>query len=156
MSWSTIHWMISLLPDSLVMWIFYACFFAGVALILASWFVSFIPLINRYRFPTQVIGILVYGLGAFLIGGLGVEMGWRERVAEMEKKVAEAEAKSQQVNTVIQEKIVYKTKVIEKKTTEYVDRIKEIAKEVDAKCEVDPRIVEEINKASENPSKETK
>ena len=89
MSWATISWMISWLPDSLLMWIFYGCFFAGIALILTSWFVSFIPFINRYRFPTQVVGILAYGLGAFLIGGLGVELGWRDRVAEMEKKVAD-------------------------------------------------------------------
>ena len=68
----------------------------------------------------------------------------------------EAEQRSQQVNTVIQEKIVYKTKVIEKKTVEYVDRIKEIAKEVDAKCEVDPRVITELNKASEDPNKESK
>ena len=156
MSWATISWMISWLPDSLLMWIFYGCFFAGIALILTSWFVSFIPFINRYRFPTQVVGILAYGLGAFLIGGLGVELGWRERVAEMEAKVKEAEQRSQQVNTVIQEKIVYKTKVIEKKTVEYVDRIKEIAKEVDAKCEVDPRVITELNKASEDPNKESK
>ena len=51
----------------------------------------------------------------------------------------------------IQEKIVYKTKIVEKKTVEYVDRIKEIAKEVDAKCEVDTRIIDQLNKAAENP-----
>jgi hypothetical protein len=52
---------------------------------------------------------------------------------------------------VIQEKIVYQTKIVEKKTVEYVDRIKEIAKEVDAKCEVDTRIIDQLNKAAENP-----
>lgn len=153
---SVLSWFLKLLPDSILLFVFYAFFFAGIALILASWFVSFIPLINRYRFPTQVIGILAFGAGAYLLGGYGIEMAWRQRVAEMEKKVAEAEQKSAQVNTVIQEKIIYKNKIIEKKTVEYVDRVKEIAVEVDAKCEVDPRIVSEINKASENPSKEAK
>ena len=153
MSWSTISFLISWLPDSLLMWIFYGCFFAGIALILASWFVSFIPLLNRYRFPTQVVGILAYGLGAFLIGGLGVELGWRERVAEMEKKVAEAEQRSQQVNTVIQEKIVYKTKVIKQKEIEYIDRIKEVEKIIDAKCEVDPAAIDILNKAASDPNK---
>jgi hypothetical protein len=122
----TLSWFMALLPDSLLMWIFYACFFAGIALILASWFVSFIPLINRYRFPTQIVGILAYGLGAFLLGGHGIEMAWRERVAELEKKVAEAEIKSQQVNTVIQTKIVEKVKVVREKgqqQIEYIDRV---------------------------------
>lgn len=154
MSWSTISWLVSWLPDSLLMLIFYGCFFAGVALILASWFVSFIPLLNRYRFPTQVIGILAYGAGAFLIGGLGTELGWRERVAEMEAKVRDAEAKSAQVNTVIQEKIVYKTKVIKQKEIEYIDRIKEVEKVIDAKCEVDPAAIDILNKAATDPTKE--
>jgi hypothetical protein len=154
MSWSTISWMVSWLPDSLLMLIFYGCFFAGVALILASWFVSFIPLLNRYRFPTQVVGILAYGAGAFLIGGLGTELGWRERVAELEKKVQEAEAKSAQVNTVIQEKIVYKTKVIKQKEIEYIDRIKEVEKVIDAKCEVDSAAIDILNKAATDPNKE--
>ncbi len=175
MSWSTISWMISWLPDSLLMWIFYGCFFLGIVLILASWFVSFIPIINRYRFPTQVVGILAYGLGAFLIGGLGVELGWRERVAEMEKKVAEAEAKSQQVNTVIETKIVEKVKVIKEKgqkQIEYIDRVvkgdtTEITKDMSEQerqeflakqkqledsiknCPVPEIIVEELNKAAE-------
>ena len=153
---STFGWIMALLPDSLLSWIFYTCFFAGMALILASWFITFIPILNKYRWPTQVVGILVFGLGSYLIGGLGVELMWRERVKELEAKIQVAEQKSQQVNTVIEQKIVYKTKIVEKKTVEYVDRIKEIAKEVDAKCEVDPRIVEELNKASENPSKGSK
>ena len=154
MSWSTISWMVSWLPDSLLMLIFYGCFFAGVALILISWFVSFIPFISKYRFPTQVVGILAYGAGAFLIGGLGTELGWRERVAELEKKVQEAEAKSAQVNTVIQEKIVYKTKVIKQKEIEYIDRIKEVEKIIDAKCEVDSAAIDILNKAATDPTKE--
>ena len=35
----------------------------------------------------------------------------------------------------------------------YIDRIKEISKEVDAKCDVDPRVIEELNKASVDPTK---
>jgi hypothetical protein len=147
---------LNILPDSFLEFIFYSFFFGGVTLIVASWFVKFIPLINKYRFPTQIIGIVVFGFGCYLLGGLGIERVWRERVKELEAKVKDAEVRSQQVNTVIQEKIVYKTKIVEKKTVQYVDRIKEIAKEVDAKCEVDPRIVESINKASEDPSKESK
>lgn len=153
---SVLSWFLKMLPDSFLLFVFYAFFFAGIALILASWFVSFIPLINRYRFPTQVIGILAFGFGAYLLGGYGIEMAWRSRVAEMEARVREAEQRSQQVNTVIQEKIIYKNKIIEKKTVEYVDRIKEIAVEVDAKCEVDPRVVDQLNRASENPNKEAK
>jgi uncharacterized membrane protein len=146
-----LSWFMAVLPDSFLLFVFYSLFFAGMALIVASWFVTFIPLISRYRFPTQVIGILVFAGGSYLLGGFGIEQVWRERVKELEAKLHDAEVQSQKTNTVIQEKIVYKTKIVEKKTVEYVDRIKEIAKEVDAACVVDPRIVEQLNKAAEDP-----
>lgn len=153
---STISWIMGLLPDSLMLWLFYGFFGIGAVLILISWFIWFIPFVNQYRFPVQVLGVLVFGAGAYLIGGHGINSMWLSRVAEMEAKVKQAEAKSAQVNTVIKEKIVYKTKVVEKKTVEYVDRIKEVAVEVDAKCEIDPRVIDQLNQASENPSKESK
>jgi len=146
-----LSWFMAVLPDSFLLFVFYSLFFAGMALIVASWFVTFIPLISKYRFPTQVIGILVFAFGSYLLGGFGIEQVWRERVRELEAKLHDAEVQSQQTNVVIQEKIVYKTKIVEKKTVEYVDRIKEIAKEVDAKCEVDTRIIDQLNKAAENP-----
>ena len=108
---------------------------------------------GQYKLPAELIGILVLLAGVYLSGGYGVEMAWRDKVRELEEKIKVAESKSQEVKIQIQEKIVYKTKVVKEKETVYIDRIKEIAKEVDAKCEVDPRVIEELNKASEDPFK---
>lgn len=149
-------WFLSVLPDSLLLFVFYGLFFAGMALIVASWFVTFVPLISQYRFPTQVIGIVILAGGAYLLGGYGIELVWRERVIELEQKVAAAEAKSTQVNTVIQEKIVYKTKIIKQQETVYLDRIKEVAVQLNAKCEIDPVAIDILNQAATDPSKEAK
>ena len=151
-----LSWFMAVLPDSFLLFVFYSLFFAGAALIVASWWVSFIPLISRYRFPTQVIGILVFAGGSYLLGGFGIEQVWRERVKELEEKVKLAEEKSQKINTVVQEKIVYKTKVIKQQETVYVDRIKEVATKIDAKCDVDPEAIDILNKATIDPTKETK
>jgi hypothetical protein len=125
----------------------------GVGLYVASKLVKWIPLMGQYKLPAELIGILVLLAGVYLSGGYGVEMAWRDKVRELEEKIKVAESKSQEVKIQIQEKIVYKTKVVKEKETVYIDRIKEIAKEVDAKCEVDPRVIEELNKASEDPFK---
>jgi len=150
------QWMLSLIPDSLFVWITYALMGLGLALYIASKLVAWIPLISQYKLPAELIGILVLVGGAFLFGGYGVEMSWRARVAELQEQIKVAEAKSQEVKVQIQEKIVYKTKVVKEKETVYVDKIIEIAKEVDAKCEVDPRVIEQLNKAAEDPFKEEK
>ena len=108
---------------------------------------------GQYKLPAEIVGILVLLAGVYLSGGYGVEMAWRDKVRVLEEKVKAAESKSQEVKVQIQEKIVYKTKVVKEKETVYIDKIKEIAKEVDAKCEVDPRVVEQLNNAAEDPFK---
>lgn len=150
------QWMLSLLPDSIFIWITYGLMGLGLALYIISKLVTWIPLISQYKLPAELIGVVVLVIGSFLFGGYGVEMSWRAKVAELQEQIKVAEAKSQEVKVQIQEKIVYKTKVVKEKETVYVDKIIEIAKEVDAKCEVDPRIVEQINKAAEDPFKEEK
>ena len=150
------QWMLSLIPDSLFIWVTYAMIGVGLALYIASKLVAWIPLMGQYKLPAELIGVLVLVGGAFLFGGYGVEMSWRAKVAELQEQIKVAEAKSQEVKVQIQEKIVYKTKVVKERETVYVDKIIEIAKEVDAKCEVDPRVIEQINKAAEDPFKEEK
>lgn len=150
------QWMLSLIPDSLFIWITYALMTVGLALYVASKLVTWIPLIKQYKLPAELVGIAGLVVGAFLFGGHGVEMSWRAKVKDLEEKVRAAESKSQEIKVQIQEKIVYKTKVVKEKETVYVDRIKEIAKEVDAKCEVDPRVIEQLNSAADNPFKEEK
>ena len=147
------QWMLSFIPDSLFIWITYGLMTIGAGLYIASKLVTWIPLMGQYKLPAELIGIVVLLGGVYLFGGYGVEMSWRDKVRVLEEKVKVAEAKSQEVKIQIQEKIVYKTKVVKEKETVYIDRIKEIAKEVDAKCEVDPRVIEELNKASEDPFK---
>jgi len=147
------QWMLSFIPDSLFIWITYILMAIGAGLYVASKLVQWIPLMGKYKLPAELIGIVVLLGGVYLFGGYGVEMSWRDKVRQLEEKVKAAEEKSQEVKIQIQEKIVYKTKVVKERETVYVDRIKEIAKEIDAKCEVDPRVIEELNKASEDPFK---
>jgi hypothetical protein len=147
------QWMLSFIPDSLFIWITYGLMTIGAGLYVASKLVTWIPLMGQYKLPAELIGIVVLLGGVYLFGGYGVEMAWRDKVRVLEEKVKAAELKSQEVKIQIQEKIVYKTKVVKEKETVYIDRIKEIAKEIDAKCEVDPRVIEELNKASEDPFK---
>lgn len=151
-----IWWMLSLIPDSIMLWLFYLLFFSGVALIVASWLVKWIPVITNYKFPVQLLGIILYGGGAWLLGGYGVEQAWRARVAELEEKVKVAEAKSQEVKVEIQEKIVYKTKVVEKTKVEIKERIVKEREVIDAMCVIPPEAISIHNQAANGAISETK
>lgn len=151
--WLT-SWFLNFIPDSIFIWVSYTMFGVGVAFYIVSKLIKWIPMVSSYKFPMEILGVLLFTIGAFVFGSYGTEMVWRDRVKELEEKIKIAEAKSQQVNEVIKEKIIYKTKVIKQKEIEYIDRIKEVEKIIDGKCEVDPIAIEILNKAASDPTKE--
>jgi hypothetical protein len=68
---------------------------------------------------------VLFVLGVYFEGGLGIQAAMMERVKEMEAKVAAAEAESKKENIKIQEKIVYKQQIVREKGAEvikYIDR----------------------------------
>jgi hypothetical protein len=94
--------------------------------------------------------VLLLAAGVYFRGGYAVEMTWRERVAELEKSLAEARVKSAEVNTVVEQKVVYRDKIIKeqgKTLIEYVDR--EVVKNIPQQCERLPEdLVEVHNRAA--------
>jgi hypothetical protein len=144
-------WMLNLISDSIFIWVTYFLFGLGVSLYVASKMVTWIPMIKQYKLPAELVGVVLLVIGSYLFGGYGTEMSWRARVAELEAKVKVAEEKSQQVNTVIETKIVTKVKVI--KENVYVNReiIKEVAgKQLDAQCTLPKSTVSLHDSASRN------
>jgi hypothetical protein len=159
------QWIISLIPDAVLNWVYWAIIAIGLTGVLAGWIGKFIPFYGNYVKILQPIGIVLLVLGVWLRGGYDVEMSWRAKVAEVEAKIAIAEKQSQETNTVIEQKVVEKTKVIKGKTeyiTQYLDRevIKkeEIIKYIE-QCPVPKDIIDihnqaaEMNKAAEGTKK---
>jgi len=86
-------------------------------------------------------------------GAISNEEAWLAKVKDLEVKVAEAEAKSQQVNVQVVEKVVTKTQVVRergKDIVQYVDR--EVVK-YDSKCEIPKEAVTAVNQAAEGVKK---
>ena len=148
---SQIGWMLSLIPDSLFVWITYILFGIGGMLYTASKLVVWIPMIGQYKLPAELVGVVLLVVGSYLFGSHGTEMMWRDRVKELEAKVKIAEEKSQQVNTVIETRVVTKIKVV--KENVYVNReiIKEVAgKQLDASCSLPKSTISLHDSASRN------
>ena len=145
------------LPDALILWICNIVLLAGVLLTVTAFFIKRIPVINQYRIPAQVLGIALLVIGVYWRGGYAIEMEWRERVAEVEARVAAAEAASKEENVKIVTKVVTKTQVIRTRgetITKYIDR--EIVKydEKFAKggvCEIPQEFIKAHNSAAEAP-----
>ena len=130
---------------------------AGISLTVTAFFIKRIPIVNQYRTPAQILGIALLILGVYWRGGYAVEQEWRERVAEVEARVAAAEAQSREANTKIVTKVVTKTQVIRTRgedIVKYVDR--EIVR-YDEKfarggaCEIPQEFIKAHNSAAEAP-----
>ena len=152
---SQIQWMIGLIPDTVLSGLYWAIIAAGITGVLAGWLGKWIPFYGNYVKILQPVGIVLLVLGVWLRGGYDTEMAWRAKVAEAEARVAAAEQKSQETNTVIEQKIVEKTKVIKGKTeyiTQYLDREvvkkEEIIKYIE-QCPVPKEIIDIHNQAAE-------
>lgn len=140
-------------------WVIHFIFSVGVLGIIAGFVLGFIPFIKPYKLAIQVISLLVLSFGIYLEGGLEDTKIWQRRVLELEVKVKEAEAKSAQVNTVIQEKVVVKTQVVKEKANEivrYIDRDvvkrEEVVKYIE-RCELPQDIIDAHNKAVDELNK---
>ena len=118
-------WILHLLPDSSIAWIVTTILITGALVTVAGFFVKFIPFVNTYRTPVQIAGVLLLTVGVYFQGGYSTEMAWRERVREVEAKVAEAEKKSQETNVEVVTKFVTRTQVVREKgrvIVNYIDR----------------------------------
>lgn len=145
-------WILNFIPDAWLVLAVHAITAAGLLGFVLGSLTGWIPLIKPYASMVRVVGTVLLCLGLYFEGGVGVEMSWRARVAELEEKVRLAEAKSAQVNTVIQEKIVYKTKVIKEKEYIVQEKIKEVEKVIDAACpEVPVEAIDILNQSARDP-----
>jgi hypothetical protein len=142
--------MINLIPDifwTLLLW-------AGVLSVIASYLLGKIPFVSQYKIPLRVGGVVAVLIGVYFYGVIANEEKWQARIKELEEKVAAAEAKSADTNTVIKTEVVEKVKVIKERAKtqiEYVDREvvkdKEVIKYVE-NCPVPKVIIDQINEAA--------
>ena len=148
-----IQWIISLVPDAILNWLYWLIIVLGISGIAAGWLGRWIPFYGNYIRFLKPAGIVLLVLGVWLRGGYDTEMRWRAKVEEAQAKIAKAEEESQQINVKLDQE--RKKKAIVRK--EYITTVKErIVKEtqvIDAECKVAPEAVSILNDAAKNPVK---
>ena len=107
------------------------------------------PLAVYYKMA-QIVSVVLLVAGVYFEGGYSAEMQWRERVAEVEAKVAVAEAQSKTANDKLDKAKADKVKAIQGKQVivkQYIDR--EVTK-YDATCKIPEAVVKAHNAAAKN------
>jgi len=146
-------WLFDLLLSHVdpVIWLIVAG--AGIGIYLTSSILVHIPEINLYARLLKPISILAALLGVFMYGGSGAQKIWEERVKLAQEDADKKTAMANQLNEDLNKERAKRSKI----RIEYKDKIKteikEITKVIDQKCDIDPTVVEILNKAATNPEK---
>lgn len=143
--------LLNFLPDAFLLFIINTILVVGLIGALSSYFIRFIPPLIPYSEAVKIAGIILLVLGVYLKGGYSVEVEWRERVKEVEAKVAVVEQKSQEANVVVQKVYVDKIKLVKDTKIVVQEKIVEVEKIIDAECKIAPEALDILNQAAKNP-----
>lgn len=157
-------WLLHFLPDAFLAFVVNAVLIAGVVATVLTCFllkhlIRLVPALAPHIKIAQIASIVVLLSGVYFKGGYSAEMAWRERVAEVEARVAAAEQQSKEATVKVEKKIVEKVKVIQGREVvvkQYIDR--EVVK-YDTKfapggqCELPKEFIRAHNSAAEAPTK---
>lgn len=145
-------WMLSFIPDALLIWAINIVLVIGIAgtvvSVMFKLVIRYFPWIIPYRLLLQLISVILLVLGVYLKGGYAVEAEWRARVAELEAKIAVAEQKSKEANTKIQTVYVDRVKVVKEKQIVIQEKLKTVEVKIDANCKVVPEAISILNDAA--------
>jgi hypothetical protein len=145
-----LHWIISLIPDAVLNFIYWAIIVAGITGVAASWIARWIPFYGQYARILKPLGVVLIILGVYLKGGYDTEMAWRDKLHAAEEKARLAEEQAKKVNTEIVTVYKDRVKVVKENVIVYQDRIKEVEKIIDKECKVAPEVITIHNDAAKN------
>jgi hypothetical protein len=143
-------WMLSFVPDAWLILAVYGVLAAGAGLYTFSYFTAFVPALIPFKEPVRILGTVLVIAGVYFYGSYDTEMSWRDKVAENEKRIAQAEAAAREANEKLATKAKERTRVIYQNGTivrQYIDR--EVVK-YDETCKIPDVVVKAHNAAARN------
>jgi hypothetical protein len=128
-------------------WIWWLGFLAG----LSSFAFAYLHPLKPYALLFKILGSAVVLTTIFIFGMLWSNNAWKQAAQELQARVDIAETKSQTVNEVIQERVVYKTQVVRQRNEENTKYITREVVKYDNSCVIPPEFVQAHNTAAEKP-----
>jgi hypothetical protein len=138
------------IPDWLITVVVNGLIVVGLVGISASWIARWIPYFNLYRGPIQIIGVVCLVLGVYFKGGADVERSWRERVKEIEARVAIAEKQSAEANKKLMDQLEQTRRLTQEVKTTNLATIRNNAEQINAECRVPDIAIEVHNSSAQN------
>jgi hypothetical protein len=145
--------MLSFVPDAVLHLVVFGIMITGIGIYALSFLTRFIPPLIPYSGIARIVGTILMISGVYFYGSYATEMSWRNKVSELETKVAASEAESKKTNIQIQKVYVDKVKIVKETQVVIQERIKEVEKRIDSQCTVDTEVINILNEAAKRKAK---
>lgn len=142
-------WILKFIPDI----VFHLILLAGIAGLVASFVLKFIPFISQYRLPIQIVAAVLVVFGIYMEGAIGNQRAWQARVDELNLKIAKAEAQSAEANTQLASKLAAKQREIQAVQEDARNRIRQNAAAMDLVCKVPTEVISILNDTARGAKK---
>jgi len=151
-----IHWIISLIPESVLIKIYYFSLISGIILYFGSKLFKYFPFIlvpffGQYPKLTELLGVFLLVSSIYLLGSYSNEIVWQEKIKEVETKIAIAEQASADANARLEIEHNKKIALLTERKVLYKERIKKEIVRIDSECKLDPIVPKIHNDAAKNP-----
>ena len=142
--------LLSFVPDWFVSYFVHIIFSVGVTGIIVGAFLSKVPFVNQYGVLIKIVSNILFVVGLFLEGGLQTELAWREKVADLQKKIEIAQQQSKETNAKIEQKVAEKVKNIKDNVNANRQTIENNRASINAECKLSDTAWLLYNSASQN------
>jgi hypothetical protein len=142
--------LLSFIPTAWIELAIHSILIAGAIGLVLGTVLKNVPFISEYGAIIKGVSVLLLIAGVYFYGGIGVEKEWRAKVEDLQKKIAEAEVKSEQVNTVIQTKVVEKIKVVKETRDANIQIVEKVVTKYDNMCTLSNAAIVLHDSASKN------
>jgi glucose uptake protein GlcU len=136
-------WILKFVPD----FVFHLIFIAGLLGLGASFVLKFVPFVTQYRVVIQVAASILIVVGLYMEGAISDNTAWVDRVHQMEKKVAEAQAQSADANTRLVTEIARNREKIASNQAAVKQAIQQNIQAINRQCKLTDVSVEMYNQA---------
>ena len=146
-------WLLHFLPDTFLQFIVNAVLITGIIgtvlfCFLLNKILRFFPPLAAYYKALQIGSVVILLAGVYFKGGYATEMLWRDKVKEVEAKLAEAETASKKENIKIVERVVKKTEVVRQRGRDVVQFIDREVTKYDNTCVIPKEFIKAHNDAA--------
>lgn len=139
-------WLLNFLPDVAV----HLITLIGFIGLIFGFVLDFMPLLNRYKLPVQLVSLIIFSLGLWFEGGIAKNKEWADRVMQLEAELANAKNQAERVNTEIVTKILNKKQESKEKVRTVIEYIDRTVSKSDKTCPIPQSVITSHNAAATN------